>query len=146
MVKQQSSSAPPTKICFLRLCDEVQTDSDVNATTDEDPPSNDMEVVKDYVKRDYLKEYAFSMCSEQGTQLSKQQVFESIEIFFKESTRGGGMHVHAYIHKKLCYNYLAHNNYCIGYWCQNCTWLANQHIAISTKLTLIVEINKKLQN
>ena len=83
--------------------DELQTDSDVNATTDEDPPSNDMEVVKDYVKRDYLKEYAFSMCSEQGTQLSKQQVFESIEIFFKESTRGGGMHVHAYIHKKLCY-------------------------------------------
>ena len=77
--------------------DDVQTDSDVNATTDEDPPSNDMEVVKDYVKRDYLKEYAFSMCSEQGTQLSKRQVFESIEIFFKESTRGGGMHIHTYI-------------------------------------------------
>ena len=74
--------------------DDVQTDSDENATTDEGPSSNDVEVVKDYVRRDYLKEYAFSLSSEQSTQLSKQQAFESIEIFFKESTRGGGTCIH----------------------------------------------------
>ena len=73
--------------------DDVQTDTDASATTDKGPLSNDMEIVKDYVKRDYLKEYAFSLPSEQSTQLSKQQAFESIEIFLKESTRGGGMYV-----------------------------------------------------
>ena len=73
--------------------DDVQTDTDASATTDEGPLSNDTEIVKDYVKRDYLKEYAFSLPSEQSTRLSKQQAFESIEIFFKESTRGGGTYV-----------------------------------------------------
>ena len=77
---------------------DTQAGSDVNITTDNGSPSNDMECVKGYIKKDYLKEYAFSLSDEQDTQLSKQQVFESIEVFFRESTRGGGMYVHNYLH------------------------------------------------
>lgn len=77
--------------------DDVQPSSDTTITTNEDSASGDMETVKGYIIKDCLKEYAFSLSDEQGTQLSKQQCFESIEILFKESTRGGGMHSYVYI-------------------------------------------------
>ena len=77
---------------------DTQTSSDV---TDEASPKQDMELVKGYIKRDYLKEYAFSLSDEQGTHPSKQQYFEAIEILFKESTRGGGMYVRTQVNHTL---------------------------------------------
>ena len=77
-----------------RSDDDTQASSDV---TDVASPNSDMELVKDYIKRDYLKEYAFSLSDEQGAQLSKQQCLESIEILFKESTRGGGMYTDTHV-------------------------------------------------
>ena len=64
--------------------------SSIEIMGDVSSSNSDMETVKDYIKRDYLKEYAFSLSDGQGIQLSRQQCFESIEILFKESVRGAG--------------------------------------------------------
>ena len=64
--------------------------SSTEILADESSPNSDMVTVKDYIKRDYLKEYAFSLSDGQAIQLSRQQCFESIEILFKESVRGAG--------------------------------------------------------
>ena len=75
--------------------DDTPTSSDV---TDEPSPNKDIELVKGHIKRDYLKEYAFSLSNEQGILPSKQQYLESIEVLFRESAKGGGMYVCLQIH------------------------------------------------
>ena len=77
--------------------DDTQISSGV---TDEVSPEKSMKLVKGFIKRDYLKEYAFSLSDEQGTRPSKQQYLGAIEILFRESSKAGGMYVYIqmYVH------------------------------------------------
>ena len=90
--------------CIL-INSHIPSDDDDRETSseaiDETSPKKDMELVKGFIKKDYLKEYAFSLSDEQGTQPSKQKYLEAIEILFRESCKAGGMYVDTYIHNHL---------------------------------------------
>jgi len=51
---------------------------------------NDFELVKDFIKKDYQKEFVFSIHDAPGAQQSKQFYLNYIQVLFKESTKGGG--------------------------------------------------------
>jgi len=51
---------------------------------------NDFELVKDFINKDYQKEFIFSIHDAPEAQQSKQFYLNYIEVLFKESTKGGG--------------------------------------------------------
>ena len=81
--------------------DDRETSSEAS---DETSPKKDMELVKGFIKKDYLKEYAFSLSDEHGTQPSKQKYLETIEILFRESSKAGGMYVYIYSYTLYIFN------------------------------------------
>ena len=53
--------------------------------------NQDMKTVKGFVEKDHMKEYAFSLHDLPGAQRSKQFYLDSIEILFRECSKGGGI-------------------------------------------------------
>jgi len=73
---------------------------------------NDFELVKDFIKKDYQKEFVFSIHDAPGAQQSKQFYLNYIEVLFKESTKGGGNDIthSAYLYVYTCTNILLQHN------------------------------------
>lgn len=51
----------------------------------------DTETMKDFIEKDHMKEYAFSLHDHPDSQRSKQFYLDSIEILFRECSKAGGM-------------------------------------------------------
>jgi len=67
--------------------DQPKKEEDISITSS---IKNDFELVKDFIKKDYQKEFVFSIHDAPGAQQSKQFYLNYIQVLFKESTKGGG--------------------------------------------------------